>query len=84
MNINYKNKIFLTTNYFNEFISFAKEKGVKPNYKDIQFSKQVIDTQVKAYIARNVFDNDGFYPIIKDIDNTLLKAEKVINDDTDI
>jgi len=73
-----------TTNYFNEFISFAKEKGVKPNYKDIQFSKQIIDTQVKAYIARNVFDNDGFYPIIKDIDNTLLKAEKVINDETDL
>ena len=29
---------------------------------------------IKAYVARNIIDNDGFYPIIADIDHTLKVA----------
>ena len=62
------------TNYFQNFINFASTNEVKPDYKDIGISEKIIKTQLKAYIARNVIDNEGFYPIIQEIDNTLLKA----------
>jgi carboxyl-terminal processing protease len=62
------------TNYFQNFINFASKNEVKPDYKDIGISEKIIKTQLKAYIARNVIDNEGFYPIIQEIDNTLLKA----------
>ena len=62
------------TNYFQNFINFASTNEVKPDYKDIRISEKIIKTQLKAYIARNVIDNEGFYPIIQEIDNTLLKA----------
>ncbi len=57
-----------------QFITYATEKGVKPDYKDIRISKQVLLKTIKAYVARNLIDNEGFYPIIADLDHTLKVA----------
>ena len=57
-----------------QFLSFASEKGVQPDFKDIRTSKLVLQKTIKAYVARNIIDNDGFYPIIADIDQTLKVA----------
>lgn len=56
------------------FVSFAEKKGVKPNNTDLKISSKIIDSQIKAYIARNIIGEEGFYPIIRNIDNTLLEA----------
>lgn len=57
-----------------EFISFAKSKGVDPDYDDIGTSEAILNKTIKAYVARNLIDNDGFYPIIAEIDHTLQVA----------
>lgn len=57
-----------------EFIDYARQKGLQPDYEDIHISEEILLKTVKAYIARNIIDNDGFYPIIADIDNTLQVA----------
>jgi len=57
-----------------QFITYASEKGVQPDYKDIRTSEEVLKKTIKAYVARNIIDNDGFYPIIADIDQTLMVA----------
>lgn len=57
-----------------QFISFASEKGVQPDFDDIQTSKLILQKTIKAYVARNIIDNDGFYPIYADIDQTLMVA----------
>ncbi len=59
-------------------IEFANENGVNPDKKDIDESEELILTQLKAYIARNIMDNEGFYPIIYDVDNTLQKAVDIL------
>ncbi len=64
-------------NALNEFIAYAEEKGVKKDAKGLKASGKVIDTQMKAYIARNIIGEEGFYPIIKQIDKTLLRAIEV-------
>ena len=61
------------------FVEYAKEKGLEPNSKDILTSREVLLKTIKAYIARNIIDNDGFYPIIADIDNTLTVAIDTIS-----
>ena len=66
-------------NLLNKFVDYASKNGVKTNWSDINKSKHILITQLKATIARNVLDNDGFYPIIKDIDNTLQIAIDEIN-----
>ncbi|HCT30698.1 MAG TPA: hypothetical protein DIW31_08155, partial [Bacteroidales bacterium] len=63
-------------NLLNEFVTFAEKNGIAPNQKHINHSKKIIETQVKAVIARNIIDEDGYYPYILQIDETLQKAIK--------
>ncbi|WP_372774475.1 S41 family peptidase [Mangrovibacterium sp.] len=58
----------------NQFISYAESKGVKRNAAGLKTSGKIIETQIMAYISRNIIGDEGFYPIIKLIDKTLLKA----------
>ncbi len=57
-----------------DFISYVKSKGVE--YKEDQFQKDkaFIQARLKAYIARNFWGNDGWYPIVLSVDNQLQKA----------
>lgn len=64
-------------NIFSDFVSFAARKGVPKDVVGLRISGKIIDVQLKAYIARNILGEDGFYPIIMQIDNTLLKALEV-------
>jgi carboxyl-terminal processing protease len=61
-------------NILSQFIGYAEKKGVKVNHVDLKISSIVIDSQIKAYIARNIIGEKGFYPIIQNIDKTLLEA----------
>ena len=54
--------------------------GFNPSAFEWKDSRLIIRTQLKAYIARNFMDNEGFYPIIQAIDNTLNKAIEVLKD----
>lgn len=66
------------SDYLKRFVKFAADKGVPFNPAQFRESQKIISTQIKAYIARNLIDNEGFFPIIRQIDNTLLEAEKII------
>jgi len=62
-----------------KFVAFADKNGVKRDAKGIKVSGAIIDIQLKAYIARNMLDNKGFYPIWKDLDSTLRYAVDYLN-----
>ena len=51
---------------------------VKPDLQGLKTSGRVIHIQIKAYIARNILDNKGFYPIWEQIDTTLKYAIKYL------
>ncbi len=57
-----------------EFVKYASENGVKKDAGGLAASRKIIDTQIKAYIARNIIGEEGFFPIIKEIDETLKEA----------
>jgi len=60
------------------FLRYAKQKGITPVSKDINISRSLLLTQIKAYIGRDILDYAGFYPIILKIDTTLRKAIKYL------
>lgn len=62
-----------------QFVIYAQEKGVQPDYDDIRTSELILEKTIKAYIARNIIDNEGFYPIISDLDHTLKVAIDTIS-----
>lgn len=57
-----------------QFVRFAAAKGIKKDTEGLKISGEIIHTQLKAYIARNILDNKGFYPIWEEIDTTLRYA----------
>jgi carboxyl-terminal processing protease len=63
---------------YGDFIRYAETKGVKRVGKDLSKSDKYIKTMLKAYIGRNLLDNDGFYPILNTIDPGFLKAVEMM------
>ena len=60
-----------------QFVDYASEQGIKSDPKGLQTSYKIIDTQIKAYIARNIIGEEGFFPIIKEIDETLKESIRI-------
>jgi carboxyl-terminal processing protease len=58
----------------NQFIQYAAAGNIKMDSKGLKTSGDIIKIQIKAYIARNMLDNKGFYPIWEKIDTTLRYA----------
>jgi carboxyl-terminal processing protease len=58
----------------NQFIDFSAKNGVKRDDAGLNISGSVIYTQLKAYIARNMLDNNGFYQIWRELDSSLKTA----------
>lgn len=67
-----------TQDVMGSFKIHLADNGYSPSAFDWKESRLIIRTQLKAYIARNFLDNEGFYPIIQAIDNTLNKAIEVL------
>ncbi|TVR70879.1 MAG: PDZ domain-containing protein [Marinilabiliales bacterium] len=67
-------------NLMDSFVEFAEEQGVNRNSSEIARSQEIIHTQIKAYIARNIIDNEGFYPIISQIDEAFRKSVSLIRE----
>lgn len=72
------NEYLENQNLLDNFTAYAAKNGVKYNAKGVALSGNIIRVQLKALIARNIFDNDGFYPIILQEDNTFLKALELL------
>jgi len=47
---------------------------VKRQGKDLARSDRYIRIMLKAYIGRNILDNEGFYPILNSIDPAFIRA----------
>jgi carboxyl-terminal processing protease len=67
-------------NVLKKFVAFASNEGVKEVPKEIKISEKILKVQLYAYIARNFIDNEGFFPIIQDIDEPLLKSMEVLSE----
>lgn len=56
----------------------CNEKGVTLAISKLsKADKKILKTQLKAFIARNIWSDAGFYPIIHQIDNTFQEAIKL-------
>ena len=59
---------------FNNFLDYTEDMGVEKDREGIRKSKSRIKILMKAFIARNLYDDDGFYPVYHRIDETFLRA----------
>ena len=61
---------------FDELISQADAKNIKGTEEQKQVARREANILLKAYIARNLFDDAGFYPIYAPLDEILQRAIK--------
>ncbi len=66
----------------NRFVEYADIMGVKRDAGQIAVSNDILFAQIKAYIARNIIDNEGFYPIISEIDMALQTSIRILQGDS--
>ena len=75
----FKQKFQITDQLLNEFVNYSSVKGITPDTKGISVSKEVLKIRIKAYIARNIWGNDGYYAIINQDDNVLMRAQMALS-----
>jgi carboxyl-terminal processing protease len=64
----------ISNKVFSELVAYAKENGVKASREEVNISKDKIKILFKAFVARNIFDEKGFYPIYHQVDTTFKRA----------
>ena len=62
-----------------DFADYAAANGVVPRWYYINQSRDLIVTNLKALIARDIFGNKAYYPIVNRNDKTLQTALKALN-----
>lgn len=72
-------KFNVTDKMYDSFVSFAENEGVKGDENSIRFSAERIKNLIKAFVARNIFDDEGFYPIYMRSDSTFIKAIEILS-----
>jgi len=67
------------TELMEEFVAYAEGRGTNRNEKDLAISYDRIAARIKAFIARNVWNNNGFYPVLNAEDKTVQAALTLFN-----
>ena len=71
-------KHLLQANWLDEFVAYAKEKGVEPKPEQLAKSKPLLQRLVNAYIVRNILNDEGFFPLFERDDEIVKQAVKHI------
>jgi len=73
------NNFQVTEKMLNELTSLAKTNNVEFDEEGFNKSKELIKLYSKAYIARNIWNNEGFYPIFNQQNEIFLEALKLFD-----
>lgn len=76
---NFQTSFSIDEQLFNDLISYAEKLGVKTNLREQEISKALIKNLLKASIARQIWNNDGFYPILNEDDKVITKSLKLFD-----
>ena len=78
----FKSDFKITKDFLEDFIAYAEKKNIKRDNVGIKTSEKLITTQLKALIARDLWDTNAYYVIINDINVFMVKALQCLEDDT--
>jgi len=68
----------VTGGIYSEYIAYAEKNGIKYPPAETASSQQHISELMKSYIARNLYDSKGFYPIFLRTDKAFIKAMETL------
>ncbi|MFN8438746.1 MAG: S41 family peptidase [Cytophagales bacterium] len=65
---NFKTSFEVSKKMMDDFLKLAEKSGVKFDKKQFDRSEKTIKNNLKAFIARGIWKNEGFYPIFNESD----------------
>lgn len=68
----------ISDDIYNRFVKYAYGKGVAKDDKGVKHSEEKIKVILKAYIARQIWKGNGYYPVLNSDDKTVTKAVQVL------
>jgi carboxyl-terminal processing protease len=77
----YNTHFAITEDILKELLSMAEKEKIEFNEEQFNQSKELISLQLKALIARDLFDISNYFQIINEKNDTYLEALHIINDD---
>jgi carboxyl-terminal processing protease len=69
----------VTDQMLNQLVEMGKREGVKPMYADLEKHREIFQNYLKAEIARRIWGNEGFYPVINETNEILQQAVKMFD-----
>ncbi len=79
--LTYKEKFIVPESLMDELLAMAEEKKISFKKEEYNRSLPLIQLQIKALIARDLFDMTEYFYIINDANRTYQEALKLINDE---
>lgn len=76
----YRETFVVSDEMLRDLTQLAEGNKLPFDEKDFNRSKKLLRQLTKAYIARGIWDNDGFYPIFNDQDEIFQKAILLIDE----
>ncbi|MDX2189235.1 MAG: S41 family peptidase [Bacteroidota bacterium] len=73
----FKSSFVISQNMIDDIIKLGEKNEVKFKKAEFEKSKEFMTNQLKAYIARGIWKNEGFYPIYLEKDEMYSKALKL-------
>lgn len=81
--VNAFKKGFMTdADFMNKFTAYADKKGVKMDDAGYKTSEKLLQVQLKALIARDLFGTNAYYVVVNDINPFYMKALQSLEDNT--
>lgn len=76
----FKEDFEVTDNMLNDLVTLAEGNQIELNEVEFERSKELLKQLTKAYIARGIWDNKGFYPIFNLEDEIYLRAIELMDE----
>ncbi|MCX6292410.1 MAG: S41 family peptidase [Bacteroidetes bacterium] len=78
----FRNNFKLDQKTYDDFLAFGEKQGVKKDPAGLKTSEKLIKLELRALIARNLWDTDAFFEIVNEINPLVTKAVEVIQSNT--
>ena len=74
----FRNNFVVNESLYNRFLDYAFKQGLKKNDNELAEISPKIKVMMKAYLAKQMWKDEGFYPVVNTIDNAFLEAYKIV------
>lgn len=73
---NFNSNFVFSEKMFTDILKEAKKKKITGTDEQVEKARELMGSLFKAYVARNIFSDDEFYPIYEPLDEILQQALK--------